>query len=55
MIRNHASFKYKTPFKGLFEMVQTWKNRTFTLQTGAITTRINISRINPYFNIKDAD
>ena len=47
MLKNKAAYKYKTPFRGPYEMFQTWKNVTVTLQMGAVTTRINTHRINP--------
>ena len=55
IIRNNASFKYETTFKGMYEIVQTWTNRTVTLKMGAVTTRIKIQRINPYRNSVDAE
>ena len=55
MIRNHTAYKYETTFKRLYEIFQTWKNVTLTLQIGAITTRINIIRIKPYHKITDAE
>ena len=44
--------KYETLFRGPYEIVQTWENGTFTLQTGAVTKIINIRNIEPY---NDAD
>ena len=41
-------YKYETPFRGPYENFQTWTNGTFTLQMGAVTTRIQITRIKPY-------
>ena len=38
MPKNKTSYKYETPFRGLYEMVQTWKNRRVTLQMGSVTT-----------------
>ena len=48
MIRNKSAYKYENPCKGLHENVQTRKNGSFTLQIGAVTTRVIILRINPY-------
>ena len=45
-----SAYKYKTLFKGPYEKFQTLTNRTVTLRTGAVTTRINICRIKPYNN-----
>ena len=50
MIRNKSEYKYKTSFKGLCEIFQAQKNRTDALQMEAVTTRINIRRINTYNN-----
>ena len=47
---NNRAFKYKTPFKGTYETVQTWTNGTITLQTGVLTTIINIRLIKSYKN-----
>ena len=48
-------FKYKTPFKGSYETVQKLTNVSVTLQMGAVTTRLNICRINPYKINEDAN
>ena len=45
---NMSAYKYKTPFKGPYEIVQTWTNGIVTLRMGAVTTRINIRHIKPY-------
>ena len=45
MIGNKKSFKYENPFKGLYEIFQTWKNGTVNLQTGFFTIRVNISAL----------
>ena len=52
MTKNRSAYKYKTPFRGPYEIVQTLTNGTVTLQTGAVTHRINIRNIKPY---NDAD
>ena len=52
--KNKSYFKYKTPFKGLYAIVQTWENVTITLQMGSVTARINIRNIKPY-NIIDVE
>ena len=31
MIRIKSAYKYETPFKGQYELVQTWKNGSVTL------------------------
>ena len=46
--KNKSAYKYKTPFKGLYENFHTWKNGTVTLQTGVVTMIINIQNIKPY-------
>ena len=50
MIKIKTEFKYETPFKGLYEIVQMWTNGSVTLRTGAVTTRVNISCIKPNKN-----
>ena len=50
MIGGGEAFEYKTPFKGPHEIFQMWKNGTVTLQTGAVTTRVIIRRIEHYKN-----
>ena len=52
MIKYRSACKYETPFRGLYEIVQTWKNGTVTLRMVAVTHRINIRNIKPY---NDAD
>ena len=42
MMDSKSAFKYRTPFKGPYEIFQTWKNGSVTLRTGAVTTRLNI-------------
>ena len=48
MVRGKNVLKYETPFKGPYEMIQTWSSGTVTIQTGAITDRLNIRRVKPY-------
>ena len=48
LIRTKSVYKYKKPFPGPCEVVQTWKNGTVTLRVCAVTYRINIHRIKPY-------
>ena len=48
MTKMSLANKYETLFRGPYEIVQTWENGTFTLQTGAVTQRINIYNIEPY-------
>ena len=52
MTKMRSANKYGTPFRGPYEIVQNWTNRTVTSRTGAVTHRINICNINPY---NDAD
>ena len=54
MVRGKKDFKYETTFKGSYEIVQTWKNRSVTIQMGAVTDRLNILRVKPY-KIPDVD
>ena len=35
MVRKQNDLKYETPFKGLYDIVQTWTNRNVAIQTGA--------------------
>ena len=51
MTRNNLAYKYENLFKGPYEIFQTWKNGTVTLQMGSVTMRINICNIKPYNNI----
>ena len=46
--KNRSAYKYKTLFRGLYEIFQTWTNGTIALQMVAVTNRINISNIKPY-------
>ena len=48
MTLTKSEYKYETPFRGMYIIVQTWKNGTVTLRMGAVTTRINIDNIKPY-------
>ena len=48
MTRIKPAYKYETLLKGLYEIFHTWINGTSTLQTGAVTTRVNIINIRPY-------
>ena len=48
MVRVKNDFKYETSFKGPYEIVQTWTHGTATIQTGAVTDRLNIQRIKSY-------
>ena len=50
MIRNKLEYKYETPFKCLYEIIQTWTNGIFTLQMGSVMTLINIFLIKPFNN-----
>ena len=48
MILTKSAYKYEALFRGPYEIVPTWTNVTATLQTGAVTTEINIRNIRPY-------
>ena len=48
MEQTKSSFKYETPYRGMYKIVQTWTNRTITLRIGTVTTRINIRNIRHY-------
>ena len=48
MTRTKSAYKYETPYRGPYEIVQTWTNDTVTIRTGAVTMRINIRNIKPY-------
>ena len=41
-------FKYKTPCKGPYDIVQTRKNGTVTIQTGVVPDILNIQRVKAY-------
>ena len=43
-----SAYKYKTPYRGPYKIVQTWTNGTVTLRMGVVTTRLNIHNIKPY-------
>ena len=48
MTKIRSVYEYESPFRVPYEIVQTWTNRTVTLQTGAVTHRINIPNIKTY-------
>ena len=48
MTRTKSAYKYKTTFKGPYEIIHTWTNRTVNLRMGAVKTIINIHNIKPY-------
>ena len=50
MIKIKTTFKYENSFKGPYEIVQIWTNRSVTLQTVAVITRVNILCIKTYKN-----
>ena len=50
MTRNKSAYKYETPFKRQYKIVQTWTNGTVTFRTGAVTMGINIRNVNRYNN-----
>ena len=51
MTRTKLVYKYETPFKGPYGIVQEWINITVTLLMGAVTKRVNIRNIRPYKNL----
>ena len=50
MVRRNQAYKYEAPFQGPYEIVQAWTNITLTIQTGAVTDRINVPHRKPYHN-----
>ena len=48
MTRNKSAYKYETPFKRPYKIVQTWTKGTVTFRTGAVTMGINIRNVNPF-------
>ena len=48
MTKSKSAYKYKILFNGPYENFHTWINGTVALQTGAVTTIINIRNIKPY-------
>ena len=40
--KNRSAYKYETPFRGPYEILQTWTKGTVNLPTGAVKFRINI-------------
>ena len=50
MVRMNQYYKYKTLFQGPYEIIQVRTNRTVTIQTGAVTARLNIRFLKPYNN-----
>ena len=52
MVRRNRDYKYETPLKGLYEIIQTWTNGSVTIQTGAVTSRLNICCLKPYNNLE---
>ena len=55
MLKYKAAYKYKIPYKGLYEIAQMWTNDTITLQMGTTTVRYKTHHINPYKNKNDAE
>ena len=55
MMDSKYAFKYQTPFKGTYKMLQTWKTGSGFLQMVEVTTRVNICRSNTYKNSKDVN
>ena len=52
MTRIRSVYKYKTLFRGPYEVFQTWTNRTFTLRTEAVKNIVYTRNIKTY---NDAD
>ena len=50
MALTKLAYKYKTPYSGLYKIVQTWKNGTVTPIMGAVSMRINIHNTKTYNN-----
>ena len=48
MVRKNSDFKYETPFKVPYEIIQNWTNGTVTIQMRAVTDRLNIRLREPY-------
>ena len=48
MVKEKNDCKYETPFKGLYEIIQTKTMGTITIQMGAFTDRLNIRRVKLY-------
>ena len=48
MSKMRSVYQYKTLCRGHYEIFRTCTNGKFTLQTGAVTHRINICNIKPY-------
>ena len=55
MLTNNYAFKYETPYKGTFEIIQLWTNITVTLQHGATKNRYNIRCIKAYTSDKNVE
>ena len=51
MTLTKSAYKYETPYRGPYKIVQTWKNGTVALRMGAVTMRLNICNIKPYNNL----
>ena len=47
MFINNAAFRYKTPYNGPFDIMQSWTNGMVTLHCGVIKRGHNIRCINP--------
>ena len=48
MIITKSAYKYKTLYRGLYKIVQTWANEIVTQRTGTVTMILNTSNIKPY-------
>ena len=56
VLDKYSAYKYGTPYKGPFMIMQCWTNGIVTLKCGAIKIRYNILRIKPHtydINIED--
>ena len=48
MTLTKSSYKYKTPFRGLYGIFHTWTNGSVILRTSSVKMRINICNVKPY-------
>ena len=48
MLTNHTAYRYETPYKGPFVIIQCFTNGMAMLQYFATEIRYNIRRIKPY-------
>src|SRR5687767_7612144 len=55
LLRRGTENKYKTPYKGPFDILQVNDNGTFRLKIGAVEDTYNIRRLTPYTNADTLD